>query len=216
MINQLGGAASPVQHLDKGNRAQASSRTIFLLSCLLILAVFAVYHQAASHPYFNLDDRVYVVDNVHVSAGLRWSTVKWSFISLEAFNWHPLTWLSHALDCTLYGLSPRGPHTTNVILHALNALLLFLILKHATGSLWRSFMVAALFALHPINVEAVVWIAERKTCSVPCSFCWPSQPTHDLRSGQPCRATRSFRALRTGLDVQTSSDNATGHFCCFG
>ena len=73
MINQLGGAASPVQHLDKGNRAQASSRTIFLLSCLLILAVFAVYHQAASHPYFNLDDRVYVVDNVHVSAGLRWS-----------------------------------------------------------------------------------------------------------------------------------------------
>ena len=163
MINQLGGAASPVQHLDKGNRPQASSRTIFLLSCLLILAVFAVYHQAASHPYFNLDDRVYVVDNVHVSAGLRWSTVKWSFISLEAFNWHPLTWLSHALDCTLYGLSPRGPHTTNVILHALNALLLFLILKHATGSLWRSFMVAALFALHPINVEAVVWIAERKT-----------------------------------------------------
>src|SRR5580700_9142021 len=106
MINQLGGAASPVQHLDKGNRAQASSRTIFLLSCLLILAVFAVYHQAASHPYFNIDDRVYVVDNVHVSAGLRWSTVKWSFISLEAFNWHPLTWLSHALAFACLGLHP--------------------------------------------------------------------------------------------------------------
>ena len=110
MINQLGGAASPVQHLDKGNRAQASSRTIFLLSCLLILAVFAVYHQAASHPYFNLDDRVYVVDNVHVSAGLRWSRQ----VVVHLAGSFQLAPADLALACLgLHPLRPQSARTTH-------------------------------------------------------------------------------------------------------
>jgi hypothetical protein len=101
-------------------------------------------------------------ENAHVQTGLNWDTVEWAFTSYDQANWHPVTWLSHALDCQLFQLEPAGHHGTNVLLHALNVVLLFGILVQATGSAGRSFMVAALFALHPINVESVVWIAERK------------------------------------------------------
>ena len=98
-----------------------------------------------------------------VPADLRYlNTVVWSFHTSEAANWHPITWLSHALDCQIFGLNPEGPHTINALLHAANVVLLFLILESATGMAWRSLAVAALFALHPINVESVAWIAERK------------------------------------------------------
>jgi tetratricopeptide (TPR) repeat protein len=97
-----------------------------------------------------------------VRAGINWNTIRWSFTSLEQANWHPLTWLSHALDCQLFQLHPAGHHFTNVLLHALNVLLLFLILQWFTGYAGRSLMVAALFAVHPINVESVSWLAERK------------------------------------------------------
>ena len=163
MGEEFGGPAAPVRRLDKVSFSPKSSCITFCLSLLLILATFLLYYQVRTHPFFNLDDRVYVVDNTNVNDGIRWSTAKWALTSFYASNWHPLTWLSHALDCTFFGLSPRGPHLTNLILHALDATLLFLVLKRATGSLWRSFMVAALFALHPINVESVAWIAERKT-----------------------------------------------------
>ena len=129
---------------------------------LLIVATVALYYPAENHPFVNFDDNLYVTENVHVTAGLHWQTVKWAFTTFDEGNWHPLTWLSHAADCQLYGLNPAGHHETNVVLHALNVVLLFWALQQATGYIGRSAMVAALFALHPINVETVVWVAERK------------------------------------------------------
>ena len=135
-----------------------------LAICLLLAVVtVALYSPAFGHPFiFNYDDDLYVNNNSHVKAGLTWETVRWALTSTESSNWHPLTWLSHALDCTLYGLNPHGHHVTNVLLHGMNAVLLFLLLMYATGATGRSFLVAALFAVHPFNVESVAWIAERK------------------------------------------------------
>jgi Flp pilus assembly protein TadD len=135
-------------------------RLIFCL--LLVLATIALYNPVTRAPFLNFDDVVYVTENPQVHAGLTWNTVVWAFHTSESANWHPITWLSHALDCQIFGLNPAGPHSVNVLLHAANAVLLFLILESATGLAWRSLMVAALFALHPINVESVAWIAERK------------------------------------------------------
>lgn len=135
-------------------------RVIFCL--LLVLATVALYNPVTHAPFLNYDDATYVTDNPQVRAGLTWNTVDWAFHTSAATNWHPITWLSHALDCQIFGLNPAGPHAINVLLHAANVVLLFLILESATGLAWRSLMVAALFALHPINVESVAWIAERK------------------------------------------------------
>jgi hypothetical protein len=134
-----------------------------LILCLLLgVATIVLYSPVMHAPFLNYDDAVHVADNPQVRAGLTWNTVAWSFRTFTAADWHPITWLSHALDCQLFGLSPEGPHTVNVLLHVVNTLLLFLILESATRLAWRSFMVAALFALHPINVESVAWISERK------------------------------------------------------
>src|SRR5208283_2515587 len=134
-----------------------------LICCLLLaLATIALYNPVTRAPFLNFDDVVYVTENPQVHAGLTWNTVVWAFQTSEAANWHPITWLSHALDCQIFGLNPEGPHSVNVLLHAANAVLLFLILESATGLAWRSLMVAALFALHPMNVESAAWIAERK------------------------------------------------------
>jgi len=141
---------------------QSPQKRRLILSLLLVLTTLALYNQVTRAPFLNFDDVVYVTDNPQVHAGLSWSTVVWAFHTSEAANWHPVTWLSHALDCQIFGLNPAGPHMINVFLHAANAVLLFLILESATGLVWPSFMVAALFALHPINVESVAWIAERK------------------------------------------------------
>ncbi len=142
----------------------ASPRRRNLAICLLLAVVtFALYAPAISHPFiFNYDDDSYVTNNAHVQAGLTWQTVRWALTSTESSNWHPATWLSHALDCMLYGLNPHGHHVTNVLFHVLNVVLLFLLLVRATGAAGRSFLVAALFAVHPFNVESVAWIAERK------------------------------------------------------
>lgn len=133
-----------------------------MLGLLLILATLALYNPVVHHPFVNFDDDRYVTDDAHVWAGLHWNTVKWAFTTFDEANWHPLTWLSHALDCQLFGLNPAGHHYTNVLLHALNVLLLFWVLWRATGATGPSLMVAALFAIHPINVESVAWVAERK------------------------------------------------------
>ena len=127
-----------------------------------MLLTLAFYNPVVHNEFTNFDDNGYITDNAHVRAGLTWDTVKWAFASLEDFNWHPVTWLSHALDCQLFRLNPAGHHYVNVLLHAVNAILLFLLLESATGLTWPSFMVAALFALHPVNVESVAWAAERK------------------------------------------------------
>jgi tetratricopeptide (TPR) repeat protein len=133
-----------------------------ILSLLLLAATLALYNQVSRHPFVNYDDDRYVTSNYHVRAGLTWQTVRWAFTSEDQANWHPLTWISHALDWELFGLNPAGHHYVNLLLHAANALLLFLLLQWTTGFTWRSWMVAALFAFHPLNVETVAWVAERK------------------------------------------------------
>jgi protein O-mannosyl-transferase len=132
-------------------------------ACLLIFGVVtALYLPAFNHPFSDYDDDYYVTDNPHVRAGLSWKTVGWAFSSGENANWHPLTWISHELDVKLYGMQPRGHHATSVLLHALNAVLLFLLVLFATGRFGPSLLLALLFGIHPINVESVVWVAERK------------------------------------------------------
>ncbi len=131
--------------------------------CFALAAVtLAVYFPVLGHAFVVLDDRDYVTANPHVHNGLAWSTVKWAFTSYEAANWHPLTWLSHAFDYQVFGLNPIGHHLDSVLLHTLNAALLFLLLAWGTKRTAPSLLVAALFALHPINVESVAWVAERK------------------------------------------------------
>jgi hypothetical protein len=146
----------PASFALSGNRS-------YLLGLLLIIFTVALYYPVRTHPYVNYDDNVYVTDNVHIQNGLTWDTFTWAFVTDHSGNWHPVTWLSHALDVEMYDLTPGGHHQTSMLLHALNAALLFWVLLRATGYAGRSFMVAALFAVHPVNVESVVWIAERKT-----------------------------------------------------
>jgi tetratricopeptide (TPR) repeat protein len=131
-------------------------------SLFLAIVTFATYSPTLHHPFVNYDDQDYVTQNTHVQAGLTARTFVWAFTATEADNWHPLTWLSHALDCQFYTLNPSGHHLTSILLHLLNVILLFLMLARATGSTGKSFLVAALFSLHPLNVESVAWVAERK------------------------------------------------------
>ena len=133
-----------------------------VLGLLLVVVTLALYNPVSRNGFVNFDDDRYVTDNPQVRAGLRSSTISWAFTTLDLANWHPLTWLSHALDCQLFQLNPVGHHYTSLLLHASNALLLFLILQWFTGYTARSLMVAALFAVHPLNVESVAWVAERK------------------------------------------------------
>lgn len=144
-----------------GGRASRNKESV-ILALVLGIATVAVYFPVWHHPFVNYDDMVYVVNNPHIQSGLGWDTISWAFTSFYQFNWHPLTWLSHAMDVQVYQLQPGGHHVTNLILHLLNVLLLFWVLKRATGYAGRSAMVAALFALHPVNVESVAWVSERK------------------------------------------------------
>ena len=129
---------------------------------LLITVVVLVYAPVKDYPFINYDDTLYVTEVPQVQQGLGWDSVVWSMTAMEAANWHPLTWLSHMLDVQLFGLNPAGHHLTNLLLHLANVLLLFGVLQQMTGAVWRSALVAALFALHPLNVESVAWVAERK------------------------------------------------------
>jgi len=147
-----------------------NTRTICLLSLLLIAAALAVFGQVWSHEFINYDDNVYVTDNRYVQAGLTRQGVTWAFTTMYSANWHPLTWLSHMLDCQLYEVNPRGHHVTGLLFHVANTILLLLVLARMTGSVWRSGFVAALFAIHPLHVESVAWVAERK--DVLSTFFW--------------------------------------------
>ena len=129
----------------------------------LALVTLLLYSPVTHHQFLNyFDDDFYITNNVHVRTGLSLDNAIWAFGFHEA-NWHPITWLSHMLDCQMFGLNPGPPHLVNVLLHAINVVLLFSLLQKATGALWRSFLVAALFAVHPLNVETVAWAAERKS-----------------------------------------------------
>src|SRR5215472_1478574 len=146
----------------------SSGKRRVVLCLLLVLLTIAAYRSVASNGFVGLDDPGYITENAHVRAGLTWETFKWAFRSSEQANWHPLTWLSHALDCQLFQLNPAGHHYSNVFLHGLVVISLFLLLDSLTGMTWRSLAVSAIFAVHPVNVESVAWISERKNllCTV--------------------------------------------------
>lgn len=137
-------------------------RSNVLISLVLVVSILAVYWQVRNYDFVSFDDDIYVSNNPHVQAGLTLEGIKWAFDINYADYYLPLAWLSHMLDCQLYGMDPGMHHTTNVIFHIANSLLLFFILKRMTGALWQSAFVAALFAVHPVNVESVAWVAERK------------------------------------------------------
>ena len=134
-----------------------------VLSSLLMLATLLVYAPTFHHAFLDFDDGQYVTQNEHVRTGFSLNNIAWAFTSFYASNWHPITWLSHIADCQMFGLNPGAHHGVNLALHLVNVLLLFTLLRLGTGAVWRSFMVAALFAVHPLNVENVAWVAERKS-----------------------------------------------------
>jgi hypothetical protein len=150
----------------------SQSRRWQILACtFLVLATLAVYWPARHYKFVAYDDDNYVYNNPTVLAGFTWQGVEWSFVDRQANNWHPLTWISHMLDCQLFGLDAGGPHMVNVAFHCANAVLLFLLLQAlmrrnaetpSADVFWRNLFVAALFALHPLRVESVAWISERK------------------------------------------------------
>jgi len=144
-------------------------RDVFV--CLLLLiATFAVYGQVSRYEFVNYDDDKHVTGNSHVQAGLTLESIRWSLTTFHEANWQPIIWLSYMLDCQLHGMDPGWFHLTNIFFHILNALLLFYVFRMMTGDLWRSGFVAALFALHPLHVESVAWVTERK--DVISTFFW--------------------------------------------
>lgn len=137
-------------------------REKLIIYICLALATLAVYWQVSQYNFINCDDPVYATENIHVQSGLTLDGIRWAFSTIYAEFWHPLTWLSLMLDYQIYGLNAGGYHLTNLILHILSTLLLFWLFNRMTGMIWRSAFVAGLFALHPLHVESVAWIAERK------------------------------------------------------
>ena len=140
------------------------------IGLFLVVITFVAFEQVRTCAFINFDDNTYVTENLYVQSGLTLEGVIWAFGKIHAGHWHPLTWVSHMLDFQLYGLKPSGHHLTNLVFHIANTLLLFFVLRRMTGALWRSCFVAALFALHPLRVESVAWVAERK--DVLSTFFW--------------------------------------------
>ena len=151
-------------------QARRDVRLAIGICLLLAAATVASYETLGDAAFINFDDYGYVYGNVHVTSGLTWENVAWAFTTTHMANWHPLTWLSHMLDSQLFGLDAGAHHLTSLLLHVANTLLLFLILLRATGSFSRSGFAAALFALHPLHVESVAWVSERK--DVLSTFFW--------------------------------------------
>ena len=153
------------------NKLNINSRKQKLIVYIALTVVtLAVFWQVNHYGFINLDDPVYVMENSHIQSGITLDGFRWAFSSTYAEFWHPLTWLSLMFDYQLYGLNAGGYHLTNLILHILSALLLFWLFNRMTGTIWRSAFVAAFFALHPLHVESVAWIAERK--DVLSAFFW--------------------------------------------
>ena len=147
---------------EPANWAKTFDRNELLIVFGLLAVTLLVYAQVISHQFIVLDDNHYVYQNEVVKRGLTWSGIAWAFTTFHSANWHPVTWLSHMLDCQIFGLHAGGHLFVNALLHACNTLLLFLFFRRATAAKWQSAIVAALFALHPLHVESVAWAAERK------------------------------------------------------
>lgn len=151
-----------------GQMAEELRQKPVLLCAAVVLATLAVYAPVQHHKFLLYDDRAYVTGNPHVNTGLSTANVIWAFSKFAEGNWHPLTWISHMLDCQLFGLDAGAHHLMSVALHVANVVLLFYLLHKLSGSIWRGLLVASLFAIHPLNVETVAWVAERK--SLLCTF----------------------------------------------
>src|SRR6478735_8653546 len=164
--------SSGISGLDSCVRGQrAKSRVTDLFVCVCLVAVtWAVFGQTIRYHFVNFDDDLYVYNTPAIQSGLTLKGIAAAFISPHAHNWHPLTTISHMLDCQLYGLNAGGHHATNVILHTIAVLLLFWVLQQMTGEAWKSALVAALFAVHPLHVESVAWVSERK--DILSTFFW--------------------------------------------
>ncbi|MEA3222051.1 MAG: tetratricopeptide repeat protein [Thermodesulfobacteriota bacterium] len=145
-------------------------RLKFAVCLFLVVIILAAYWQLPGHGFLAFDDNEYITQNFHLYDGITHESIAWAFSITDIAYWHPVTWLSHMLDFQLFGLNPGMHHLTNLFLHVANALLLFIILNNTTGSLWKSAFVAAIFALHPMNVESVSWASERK--NVLSTFFW--------------------------------------------
>ena len=156
------GGAGPSTPGMKGEEASGPRAFFPWISLLLVVMTGALYFQVLDHEFIDYDDQLYVTENRQVQAGLTLEGIGWAFTTFHTGNWHPVTWLSHMLDVELYGMNPRGHHFTSLLLHTANTVLLFLVLHRMTGALWRSAAVSALFAIHPLHVESVAWVAERK------------------------------------------------------
>jgi Tfp pilus assembly protein PilF len=146
----------------KGNLPPTSNLMLLLMCLALCLSTIAIYSQLGGHGFIAYDDDQYVYENSHIKNGLTPSTVKWAFTTYYYANWHPLTWLSHMLDYQLFGLNAGGHHVMNLLFHLASVIILFIALFRMTNKPWRSFIVSAIFALHPLHVESVAWISERK------------------------------------------------------
>lgn len=137
---------------------------------VLLFSTLLIYLKVVFFDFVNFDDPIYISTNDHILTGFSWENIEWAFTSFHATNWHPLTWLSHSLDVYFYGLNPAGHHVTNIIFHSINSLLVYFFFRETTGYNWRSFILAGLFALHPLHVESVAWVSERK--DVLSAFFW--------------------------------------------
>jgi tetratricopeptide (TPR) repeat protein len=186
----------------------APGKRTFTMALVLIAAVVFAYSPIAHNDFLNFDDGTYIANNPHIKAGLTAETVKWAFTTFEGAHYHPLTWLSHAVDCQLFGLDPAAHHEVNVLLHATNAVLLFLLLLNATGFPWRSLFVAALFALHPINVESVAWASERKNV-LSMLFCLLAMRAYIAYARQPKLTRYALVALLFAMGLLSKSQIVT-------
>ncbi len=163
----LSKVSDPAQVSSADVRSPASGRDLsishlIMVAGILILLNWLCYRNVLTHDFINYDDTLYVTENYYVKAGITVEGIKWAFTTGHASNWHPVTWLSHMVDCQIAGTEPRQHHLTNLILHTINSLLLFFLFATASGRPWRSAAVALLFAIHPLRVESVAWVAERK------------------------------------------------------
>jgi protein O-mannosyl-transferase len=161
--NKLTVETASVPPVSAGRPVGLNEHWIVCAVCLfLAAATWLVFGQTVHHEFVNFDDNTYVYENPIVQKGVTAEGLRWAFTSVHASNWHPVTWISHMVDCQIYGLNAGGHHLTNVLLHMATVIVLFLVLRQLTGFLWRSAFVAAVFAIHPLRVESVAWVAERK------------------------------------------------------
>jgi predicted negative regulator of RcsB-dependent stress response len=163
-------ASRPGKQAQSDRSGPSASRRALAVGAALAVVTIAVYARVAGCSFINLDDNDYVTQNPRVQSGITWKGIVWAFAAGHAANWHPLTWLSHMLDCQLFGMNPAGHHLTSLGLHVASTLLLFRLLLRMTQALWPSAFVAAVFGLHPLHVESVAWVAERK--DVLSAFFW--------------------------------------------